>query len=105
MSYPDRPLAINARSLDWTWALLATLTLLGVAVGEGAEPGFWVTLTVAAIAALKGRLVIDQFMELGRAHPTLRRLVRLFGLLVPALMVLVYLFSPWIARVTALSPP
>lgn len=91
------------RSVDWTWAILVTLTLAGVTIGEGAEPGFWVTLTVAAIAAFKGRLVIDQFMELGDAHPAIRRLVRLFGLLVPALIMLVYLFGPQIARITTLS--
>jgi hypothetical protein len=93
----------SARAIDWTWITLISLTLAGVAVGEGAEPGLWVTLTVAAIAAFKGRLVIDQFMELGGAHPAIRRLVRLFGLLVPALMVLVYLFGPQIARITTLS--
>lgn len=93
----------NTRALDWTWMILISLTLAGVAIGEGAEPGLWVTLTVAAIATLKGRLVIDQFMELGRAHPAIRRLVRLFGLLVPALMVLVYLFGPQIAQITTLS--
>ena len=93
----------SARSVDWTWTILVALTLVGVAIGEGAEPGFWVTLTVAAIAAFKGRLVIDQFMELGSAHPVIRRLVRLFGLLVPTLMVLVYLFGPQIAEITTLS--
>lgn len=93
----------SARTVDWTWILLISLTLAGVSIGEGAEPGFWVTLTVAAIAAFKGRLVIDQFMELGSAHPAIRRLVRLFGLLVPALMVLVYLFGPQIAQITTLS--
>ena len=65
----------SVRSVDWTWIVLISLTLAGVAIGEGAEPGFWVTLTIAAIAAFKGRLVIDQFMELGSAHPTIRRLV------------------------------
>ena len=94
---------LSTRTVDWTWILLVSLTLVGVAIGEGAEPGFWVTLTVAAIAAFKGRLVIDQFMELGSAHPAIRRLVRLFGLLVPALMVLVFLFGPQIARITTLS--
>jgi hypothetical protein len=96
-------MTVSTRAVDWTWLILLSLTLAGVAIGEGAEPGFWVTLAVAAIAALKGRLVIDQFMELGSAHPTIRRLVRLFGLLVPGLMVLVYVFGPQIAQLTTLS--
>ncbi len=103
MSSPNAAMTTRVRSVDWTWIVLISMTLAGVAVGEGAEPGFWVTLAVAAIAALKGRLVIDQFMELGSAHPAIRRLVSLFGLLVPALMVLVYLFGPQIAQLTTLS--
>lgn len=96
-------MSLSSRSVDWAWIILVALTLLGVAIGGGAEPGFWVTLSVAAIAAFKGRLVIDQFMELNTAHPTIRRLVRLFGLFVPALMMLVYLFGPQIAQVTNLT--
>lgn len=95
---------MSARGLDLTWILLVGLTLAGIAIGEGATPGFWVTATVAAIAAVKGRLVIDNFMELGGAHPGIRRLVRAFGLLVPALMVLVHLFGPQIAEITSLTP-
>jgi hypothetical protein len=93
----------SARAIDWTWITLISLTLAGVAVGEGAQPQLSVTLTLAAIPACNGRLVMDQSMELGGAHPAIHRLVRLFGLLVPALMVLVYLFGPQIARITTLS--
>lgn len=93
---------VTARKLDQIWILLITLTLGGVAVGEGAEPGFWVTLLVAGITAIKGRMVIDYFMEVGDALPSIRRLVRIFGLLVPSLMVLTYLFGPRIASVTGL---
>ncbi len=90
------------RLVDWTWALLIALTLVGVSIGEGAEAGLWVTLFVAVVTAVKGRLVIDRFMELGGAHPGIRRLVRVYGLLVPTLMVTVYLFGPQIARLTSL---
>lgn len=96
-------MTVSSRSIDGTWIILVGLTLVGVAIGEGADPGLWVTLTVAAIAAVKGRLIIDQFMELGGAHPAIRRLVRLFGLLVPALILIVHLFGPQIAEVTTLS--
>lgn len=82
--------------------MLLALTLGGVSVGEGAEPGFWVTLLVAGITAIKGRLVIDWFMEIGGAQPSIRRLMRIFGLLVPTLMVLTYLFGPQIAGMTGL---
>jgi hypothetical protein len=101
MSFPE--VVMSAWSLDFTWILLVGLTLAGIAIGEGATPGFWVTVTVAVIATVKGRLVIDNFMELGGAHPGIRRLVRAFGLLVPALMVLVHLFAPEIAAITSLT--
>lgn len=90
------------RSVSWTWALLISLTFLGVSIGEGSEPGLRITLVVAVITAVKGRLVVDQFMELGDAHPGIRRLVRLYGLLVPALMVVILLFGPEVARLTVL---
>ena len=93
---------MTARTLDHVWMLLIALTLGGVAVGEGADPDFWVTLLVAGITAVKGRLVIDHFMEMGDALPSIRRLVRVFGLLVPTLMVLTHLFGPQIAGVTGL---
>lgn len=93
----------TTRSLDWTWGILVTLTLVGIAIGGAATPGFWVTVGVAALAAFKGRLLIDQYMELGTAHPTIRRLVRLWGLFVPGLMILIYLFGPQIAQLTRLS--
>ena len=92
----------TTRSVDWTWVLLISLTLVGVTLGEGAEPGLWVTALIAAITGFKGRLVIDSFMELGGAHPGIRRLVRLYGLLVPILMIAVFLFGPQIAGLTSL---
>lgn len=92
----------SVQSVSWTWTLLISLTFLGVSIGEGSEPGLRVTLVIAAITAVKGRLVIDQFMGLGDAHPGIRRLVRLYGLLVPALMVVVFLFSPEVAKLTVL---
>ena len=91
-----------ARTLDFVWILLITLTLGGVVIGEGAEPSFWITVIVAVITTFKGRMVIDYFMEVGDAHPVIRRMVRIYGFLVPALMILVYLYGPAIAQLTRL---
>ena len=92
----------SSRSLDLVWILLIALTLGGVAIGEGAEPGFWITVIVAVITTFKGRMVIDYFMEVGDAHSAIRRLVRVYGFLVPLLMILTYLFGPQIAKLTSL---
>jgi hypothetical protein len=88
----------NGKRLDLSWLFLMTLTLSGALMGEYAHPGFWVSFGVAVITAIKGRLVIDEFMELGTASPAIRRTVRAFGLLVPILIMLVWLLGPRLAQ-------
>ena len=88
--------------VDLVWALLIGLTLGGALLGESAEPVFWVTTIIAAIMVFKGRMVIDYFMELGDAHPSIRRLVRLYVTVLPLLAILTYLFGSQIAQLTAL---
>ena len=90
------------RRIDLVWILLLGLTVSGVALGETSQPGVWVTFSVAAIMAIKGRLVIDYFMELVNANRTIRRMVRLYGIAIPLLLILTYLFAPQIAHMTSL---
>jgi len=90
-------------ALILTWSLLIGLTLTGAALGEGASPGLVLTLIVATITALKGSLVIEEFLEVSGARPGIRYPVRIFGLLVPTCMILVYLYGPQIARLTSLT--
>lgn len=92
----------QAHKLTFSWILLLALTLSGMLMGEYAKPGFWITVSIAAITAFKGRIVIDQFMELNQASPVIRRIVRGFGLVVPFLMVLTYLLGAELAAVTQL---
>ncbi len=92
----------TVNKLDLSWLILMILTLSGMLMGEYAEAGFWITVSIAGITALKGRLIIDQFMELDQASPVIRRIVRAFGLVVPALMILTYLLGPELAQVTQL---
>ena len=88
--------------LTLTWLILVGLTLAGAGLGKGASPGLGLTLIVATLTALKGGLVIEEFLEVSGARPGIRYPVRLFGLLVPSCMVLVYLYGPHIARMTSL---
>jgi hypothetical protein len=92
----------HQNKLSLSWLLLLALTLSGMLMGEYARPGFWVTVSIAAITAFKGRLVIDQFMELNQASPVIRRIVQGFGLVVPFLMILTYLLGTELAAVTQL---
>ena len=93
----------SLRTLTLTWLLLVVLTLAGAGLGGGASPGLGLTLIVATITALKGGLVIEEFLEVGGATPGIRYPVRVFGLLVPVCMVLVYLYGPQIAQLTHLT--
>ncbi|MBT3197116.1 MAG: cytochrome C oxidase subunit IV family protein [Gammaproteobacteria bacterium] len=77
--------------IDWLWVVLLALTLGGSWLGESADPGLALALFVAASIAIKGRIIIDHFMELKYANPTLRRLMRLYFYLIPLLILLVYL--------------
>ncbi|MCB1939092.1 MAG: cytochrome C oxidase subunit IV family protein [Rhodocyclaceae bacterium] len=90
------------RTLTLAWLGLVVLTLAGALLGERSTPGIWTTLVIAAVMAIKGRLVIDHFLELGNAHIRIRRLVRLYACVLPALAVITALFGPHIARLTTL---
>jgi len=90
------------RRLDLVWLLLIGLTLGGAILGEAAEPGLWVTLGMASVMVLKGRMVIDHFMELADANRTIRRMVRLYGIAIPLLLVLTHIFGAQIAALTSL---
>lgn len=84
------------------WLALVALTLGGAWLAEAGEPGFALTLFIAAAIAFKARLVMDHFMELPDASPRLRRPMYLFFLLIPALLLATWAFGPHIARLTAL---
>lgn len=84
------------------WLLLAALTLAGAWLGEAATRGWALTLTVALLIALKSRLVVDHYMGMGNASPALRRVLYLFVVLVPLLVLFSHRCGDLIARVTAI---
>lgn len=82
----------STQKLDLVWLLLLAMTLGGAFVGKIAVPGFWITLAIAVITAIKGRMVIDYFMELNDASPIIRRVTKTFGMIVPLLMIATFLW-------------
>ena len=90
------------RKLTFAWLFLLVLTLGGGYLGETAEPGMAITLIVAAVIAIKGHMVIDHFMELGNANRRIRRLVTAYFYVLPAMVIAVDLFGPWLSRLTAI---
>jgi len=61
--------------ITWTWALLSALTMVSWALAATRRftPSTAVTIVVLAIAAVKTRTVIRQFMEVRVAPRWLRR--------------------------------
>lgn len=61
--------------ITWTWALLSALTMVSwaLAATRRFSPSTAVTIVVLAIAAVKTRTVIRQFMEVRVAPRWLRR--------------------------------
>jgi hypothetical protein len=91
---------LRAGKLDVVWLALVALTLGGAWLGESAEPGLPVTVSVAAALAFKGRMVIDHFMELGNANRSIRRLMRAYFYLLPLAAIATHLFGDRLARLT-----
>jgi heme/copper-type cytochrome/quinol oxidase subunit 4 len=86
------------RTIDLLFLLLVALTLGGTLLGESAEAGSSLLVVVVLTMAVKGRLVIDYFMEMRNANRTLRNLMRAYFYVLPLVTVLVYLFGREIAR-------
>ena len=78
------------------------ITLLNALIAETAEPSLIITLLIATAVAIKGRVVVDHFMELKSAHPLIRISMQVYFYVIPAMMILVYLFPETIARWTQL---
>ena len=71
-------------------------------MAERATPGLTSVCIMAIILAVKGRIIVDYFMELKEAHVVLRTLMRLYFYVIPAFIILVYLFPEQIAKWTML---
>jgi hypothetical protein len=69
------PSRIAGARVTWTWALLCALTGLSWALAATRHftPSTALTIVVLAIAGVKTRFVIRQFMEVRTAPPWLRR--------------------------------
>ncbi|MFC1589203.1 cytochrome C oxidase subunit IV family protein [Pseudomonadota bacterium] len=84
------------------WVALILLTLFSAYIAERATPGLTSLSIMAIVLAIKGRIIVDYFMELKEAHVLLRTLMRLYFYVIPALIILVYLFPEQIEKWTSL---
>lgn len=88
--------------INTLWLILMLLTLYSVYMAELATPGLKSVTIMAIVLAVKGRIIVDYFMELKEAHVVLRTLMRVYFYVIPGLIILVYLFPEQIAQWTVL---
>jgi len=92
----------HIKLINTLWIILIALTLFSAYMAEHATPGLISVCIIAIVLAVKGRIIVDHFMELKEAHVILRALMRLYFYVIPALIILVYLFPEQIAKWTVL---
>lgn len=79
------------------------ITLLNAFVAETADPHIFITAIICLSIAYKGRLVIDDFMELLNANRTIRTLMRGYFYIIPVLIFVTDLFSEQLAAISKIS--
>ncbi len=92
----------HIKLINTLWLIHMLLTLYSVYMAELASPGLKSVTIMAIVLAVKGRIIVDYFMELKEAHVVLRTLMRVYFYVIPALIILVYLFPEQIAQWTTL---
>lgn len=92
----------HIKFINILWLLLILLTLFSAYMAEQATPGLNSIAIMAVVLAIKGRIIVDHFMELKNAHVVLRTLMRVYFYVIPSLIILVYLFPEQIAKLSAL---
>ncbi len=84
------------------WIMLVALTLFSANMAERTDSGFVGVAIMALVLAVKGRIIVDYFMELKHSNVVLRTLMRAYFYVIPALIILVHLFPETIAAWTKL---
>lgn len=85
------------------WLLLVGLTLAGAWLAETGQVGWPLTLVVAGLIAVKGRVVIDHYMEITGTHPRIRAVLHGFVTLLPLLVIFSHGWGDVIKRLTTLQ--
>jgi hypothetical protein len=82
--------------IDYVWLLLSALTIvswgLAVARDDGLHARLPVTLGVIALAMVKGRMIMQQFMEVRTAPQWLRRFTDIWLVTMWAALLAIYLY-------------
>lgn len=74
--------------LEYLWLTLLAIVLFNTFLGENVESTTLVSILVALTVMYKGLIVIDHFMELKDANKYLRRMMRIYFIFFPSLIIL-----------------
>lgn len=85
------------------WLLLVGLTAAGAWLAETGHASWLLTFVVAGLIAVKGRLVIDHYMEMTTANAKIRRLLYVFVSIVPLLALLSHGWGDVLKRLTTIN--
>jgi hypothetical protein len=80
------------------WLILIALTLFSAFMAEQPEQGLGSISIMALVLAIKGRIIVDYFMELKHANRLLRTLMQIYFYVIPAMIIAAYLYPEQIAR-------
>ncbi len=79
------------------WLVLIGLTLFSAFMAEQPAQGLGSISIMALVLAIKGRIIVDHFMELKGANRLIRTLMQVYYYVIPAMIIAVYLFPEHIA--------
>lgn len=85
------------------WLVLVSLTLASAWFAETGHSGWPLAGVVAGLIALKGRLVMDHYMEIAGANTRIRRALYAFALAVPVMVLLSHGWSGVLKRLTTIG--
>lgn len=80
------------------WLILIALTLFSAFMAERETQGLGSISIMALVLAVKGRIIVDYFMELKTANVLIRTLMQVYFYVIPAMILAAYLFPDQIAR-------
>ena len=93
----------NNKTLNLIWLLLMGITIMNAMIAESTSTGAAITVLVAISVVFKGQMVVDHFMGLKGSNRYLRNWMNAYFYVIPAMIVIVYIFPESIARWTSLS--
>jgi len=93
---------LSTQLINKFWLLLIVLTLFSAYMAERGLASIYSVAIMAIVLAVKGRIIVDHFMELKDAHFIIRTLMRVYFYVIPVLIIIINLFPEQIAKWTVL---